>query len=145
MKLSHTQCLPCPHQCEWATCHGQESTHVPMPTLVKGVTCSSHPVACAGATCSYCRDEELAQGVSCLHWNIQPGLEEWSGFSDAHQESLRHDDFCSSLSHADFCTSDPKTISKLCIDVVKTQFSCCYVILPIIRAAAQLLWHEIAT
>lgn len=66
VKLSHTQCLPCPHQCEWASCHGQASTHVPMPTLVKGVTCSSHPVACASATCSYCRDEELAQGVSCL-------------------------------------------------------------------------------
>lgn len=80
-----------------------------------------------------------------FNWNIQPGLGEWSGFSDAHQEALWHDDFCSSLSHADFWTSDPKTISKLWIDIVKTWFSCYYMILPIIRTVAQLLQHDIAT
>lgn len=39
---------------------------MPVPTPVRWVTCSYHPVVWTSATCSYCRDEEPAQGVSCL-------------------------------------------------------------------------------
>lgn len=77
--------------------------------------------------------------------NIQPELGEWSGVSGAHQEAPRHDNFFSSLSPTYFWTSDPKTISKLWIDVGKTWLSCCYLVPPVITTAVVTAWDSYLT
>lgn len=108
----------------------------------------SCPCACAytgevGAmqfsSCGVEKSHMLA--VSSL--NIQPRLGEWYGFSDALQEAHRDDNLCFTVLRS-FLSRWPQNNFKIVDSCWEGHASVsCYMILPRIKTAAELLQHEI--